>query len=261
AGPAYSPKSPTGIDTIDEAKKDLARLLDKGDFTIFYYDTGYHVTNADMKNDLEKRNPYIQEIYCDNENLLLWIKAKKITVTEDGIDFPIFPLWFEDLANADLVVQDYYGYRLGLPNKLHLRFDTDAGNLNKVADDLLFIKQNWNKYQAEQLSLFEARAAQYRALKVKPTVSEEQRKFLVQANAFSEQKEYARAVSLYQKAITVDPVAYPSAYFNMALLSAQEHRFLSAIGYMKRYLLLVPDAKDARSAQDKIYEWEAMSGK
>jgi hypothetical protein len=26
---------------------------------------------------------------------------------------------------------------------------------------------------------------------------------------------------------------------------------------MRRYLLLVPDAPNARAAQDKIYEWEA----
>jgi len=44
----------------------------------------------------------------------------------------------------------------------------------------------------------------------------------------------------------------------MALLCAQGNRFKSAIDYMKKYLLLVPDAPDARSAQDKVYEWEAM---
>ncbi len=57
------------------------------------------------------------------------------------------------------------------------------------------------------------------------------------------------------KAIKLDPVSYPEAYFNMALLSAQGRRFPPAVRYMKQYLLLVPDAKDARSAQDKIYEW------
>ncbi len=259
AGPAYSPKFPTGIETIDGAQKDLARLLGKGDFRIYYYDTDYHITNAAMENDLKKRYPDIEVILYDNENLLWYIEVKKITVTPNGIDFPLYPLRFEDLVSADFIVQD--NYELKLPNKLYLRFETDTDNLNKVADDLFFIKQNWDKDQAAQLSAFAAQAGQYRALKVKPPVSEEQRKFIVQANAISEQKEYARAISLYQKAIAVDPVSYPGAYFNMALLSAQEHRFRSAIGYMKRYLLLVPDAKDARSAQDKIYEWEAMSGK
>lgn len=56
----------------------------------------------------------------------------------------------------------------------------------------------------------------------------------------------------------VDPVSYPEAYFNLALLSAQMQRFKPAIAYMKQYLLLAPDAKDARAGQDKIYEWELM---
>jgi hypothetical protein len=30
---------------------------------------------------------------------------------------------------------------------------------------------------------------------------------------------------------------------------------------MKKYLLLEPDASDARGAQDKIYEWEIMTQK
>ena len=73
-----------------------------------------------------------------------------------------------------------------------------------------------------------------------------------------QEKDYAGAIDLYRKAIELDPMNYPAAYFNMALLSAQEKRFYSAIRYMKQYLLLVPDAKDARSVQDKIYEWELM---
>jgi hypothetical protein len=28
---------------------------------------------------------------------------------------------------------------------------------------------------------------------------------------------------------------------------------------MKKYLMLVPDAADARAAQDRIYEWEGLA--
>ena len=45
-------------------------------------------------------------------------------------------------------------------------------------------------------------------------------------------------------------------YFNLALLSAHTGNYLYAIINMKKNLLLVPEAKDARAAQDKIYEWE-----
>jgi tetratricopeptide (TPR) repeat protein len=74
----------------------------------------------------------------------------------------------------------------------------------------------------------------------------------------NQKKDYAGSVDLYHKAIEVNPVSYPAAYFNLALLSAQTGRFKSAVNYMKQYLFLVPDAPDARNAQDKIYEWEIM---
>ena len=83
----------------------------------------------------------------------------------------------------------------------------------------------------------------------------------MQANALNERKNYAGAIDLYTKTIEIDPVSYPEAYFNLALLSAQMQRFKPAIDYMKQYLLLEPGAKDARSGQDKIYEWELMLDK
>ncbi|MBW2599462.1 MAG: tetratricopeptide repeat protein [Deltaproteobacteria bacterium] len=89
-------------------------------------------------------------------------------------------------------------------------------------------------------------------------MSGKQREYIVQANALSQRKEYREALELYLKAVELDPVSYPGAYFNMALLSAQVKRFDSAITYMKQYLMLVPDAKDARNAQDKIYEWKLV---
>lgn len=260
AGPAaYYPKQPAGIDNIDAAKKDLARLLDNSTFRICYYETGYHISEDTIR-ELKQKYPNVLNIMRNDENLLIDIETNHIDVSDNGIEFPLFPVNFEDIVSFNIMVVDDYGIRLKLPNNLQILFVTDDYKANKAADDLFVIKTNWNKHQSEQLSLFEAQAAQYRALKVKPPVSEEQRKFIVQANALNQQKEYGRTIEFYQKAIAVDPVSYPSAYFNMALLSAQEHHFRSAIGYMKRYLLLVPDAKDARSAQDKIYEWEAMAG-
>jgi hypothetical protein len=38
-------------------------------------------------------------------------------------------------------------------------------------------------------------------------------------------------------------------------------KYDAAIYYMKIYLMLGPDASDARGAQDKIYECDAMMGK
>jgi len=132
-------------------------------------------------------------------------------------------------------------------------------NLNFIGNSIKFDKME--KLNAQQLILFEPIAAQYRALKVKPPVSEEQRKYIVQANLFNQQKMYDKAIELYNKAIDLDQTAYPAAYSNLALLSAQIHKFNTAIYYMKKYLLLEPEASDARGAKDKIYEWEALEGK
>jgi tetratricopeptide (TPR) repeat protein len=109
-----------------------------------------------------------------------------------------------------------------------------------------------------KLVLFEPIAEQYRSLKIKPSISEEQRKYIVQANGFNEQKIYQKAIEFYKKAIEVDQTSYPAAYSNLALLSAQLTEFVAAIYYMKKYLMLEPEADDSRSCQDKIYEWEIM---
>ena len=108
---------------------------------------------------------------------------------------------------------------------------------------------------------FEPIAAEYAALKVKPPVAEEQRKYIVQANLLNQQKQYQQAIELYVKAIQLDPTAFPAGYYNIALLDAQLGYYDNAIFEMKKYLMLLPDAPDARSAQDKIYEWEIMGQK
>lgn len=149
-------------------------------------------------------------------------------------------------------------YHIRLANSFRLGFES-LSTAQRVSDALFFIQQSLKKIEEqrrEKLALLEPTAAQYRALKIKPPVSEELRRLVVQANAMSQQKRYGEAIKEYLKAIELDPTSYPAAYFNLALLLAQDKKPLSAIFYMKHYLLLVPEAPDARGARDKIYEWE-----
>lgn len=152
----------------------------------------------------------------------------------------------------------YKPYQIKFANLISFNFgDRNYLDAKKLADDLFFVQNVFNKKRLEsQISQFDSIAAQYRALKVKPPVSEEQRRYIVQANAFNQAKNYNKAIELYKKAIELDQTAFPSAYLNLALLSAQVFKYDVAIFNMKKYLLLEPDANDARSAQDKIYEWE-----
>jgi|AMWB02.1.fsa_nt_gi tetratricopeptide (TPR) repeat protein len=151
-------------------------------------------------------------------------------------------------------------HEIHFPGLITLKFKSEK-IAAKVADALLFL-QDQEKKSAEartgQLTTFAAAAADYRLLTTKPAMSEEQRKAIVQANALNQQKNFEKAIEKYLKAIDLHPTAYPDAYHNLALLYAQEGDPVMAVFYMKHYLLLEPDAKDARSAQDKIYEWELL---
>jgi tetratricopeptide (TPR) repeat protein len=140
---------------------------------------------------------------------------------------------------------------------------TDKANMENGFNEQLFGSLSYlcNLKYISSLELFKPLAEQYRSLPVKPPVPEEQRRYIVQANALNQMKQYDQALELYHKAVEVDPVAFPAAYSNMALLSAQMNNYTLAIHYMKRYLMLVPEAEDARSAQDKIYEWEVMTAR
>ncbi len=154
-------------------------------------------------------------------------------------------------------------YKVQFNNFVNFNFDEQGlNNAKKMADNLFFIQHQLNeKRYASQLVLFEPIAAQYRTLKVKPSLSEEQREYIVQANSFNQQKKFYKAIESYKIAIELNQTAYPAAYSNLALLSAQIQRFDAAIFYMKKYLMLLPDAEDARSAQDKIYEWKLKNEK
>lgn len=285
-GPVYSPQSPAGIETVEAAKRDLAELLaGKKSPGIKYY--GEQLTNTLVGEDalvelLKGKSGAITLLY--NQEELLYVMVSGITVLDDRIEVsPRMAFSYDNLTGHPIVVEKMQGratmtrqyggsgsgavvtgplrnYRIQFPGQMAFFFQ-DPADAQRFADDLFVIQQPLKKEQEKRLALFESKAAAYRALTTKPQVSEEQRKLIVQANALNQRKDYAGAIKLYLQAIDIDPVSYPGAYFNLALLSAQVQRYNPAISYMKQYLQLVPEAADARSAQDKIYEWELMMKK
>ncbi|MFA6284061.1 MAG: tetratricopeptide repeat protein [Desulfurivibrionaceae bacterium] len=282
-GYRYAAKLPVGIATIDDARKDLAELLQSRKQPGVKYLGQQDINTYEGRKGLA---PLMQgskggavALY-DAGNTLLFMAVDGFAVRERSLEVsPRLAFSYTDLLGASIGVtkiitqQPSLGfqilegstgmaswvppYQIEFPGVMSFHF-VELPDAQRFADDLYFIQQNLEKGHRERLALFETKAAQYRGMKVKPPVSEEQRRYIVQANALNERKEYAGAIDLYSKAIDIDPVSYPEAYFNLALLSAQVQRFEPAIAYMKQYLLLAPDAKDARSAQDKIYEWELM---
>lgn len=95
----------------------------------------------------------------------------------------------------------------------------------------------------------------YPFMKTKPEIPEQVRKYAVQASGATQEKKYGDAVKLWSTTLDMAPY-YHLAYYNRALLYEREGRLDSSINDMEKYLKLMPDAEDARSARDKIYEWE-----
>jgi tetratricopeptide (TPR) repeat protein len=114
--------------------------------------------------------------------------------------------------------------------------------------------------EATEQANFEKAVEIYRNTKPKPVLSEEGRKYNVQAVAAFKDKQFSEAAEHYAQALKVAPW-WPDGHFNRALILGELKRFGEAVREMNRYLQLVPDATNARAAQDKIYEWERFAPK
>ena len=147
---------------------------------------------------------------------------------------------------------------------------TNQNDANSFADSFARLSQgsdeelaaavrHASEKNASDEKLFESQAAAYRAANPKPAVPEQARAYALQANdAFNNHRE-DDAVELYQKAIQLAPWN-PPFHYNLATLLADEQHFEEAVSEMRKYLVLVPDAPNAREARDKIYVWQGRSG-
>lgn len=207
----------------------------------------------DLKNNIKKKASQVK--VGDDKIEISYNKRESLTVS------------FLDLTKSNIHVKEYeFVNKMAMLNPYIIDIDGVARftfepwklvNAKELANYLYDIQYRINeKLYSQQLTAFEPQVMAYNALSEKPLISEEQRKYIVQANGLSEQKMFKRAIELYEKAIEINPLSYPAAYSNLALLSAQSSQFQTAIYFMKKYLMLVPQAEDARSAQDKIYLWE-----
>lgn len=97
----------------------------------------------------------------------------------------------------------------------------------------------------------------YQATNPKPELTEDARKFRVQAEFAVQEKHSDKAVELYGKALQIAPW-WPEGHFKLAEILGEQKKYSDALREMKRYLLLTPASADARIAQDKIYQWESV---
>jgi len=237
---------------------------------ILFIDTNFvRSQNEDMRQVKARIGEILKdkvEVYDKNTKVKDY--PNDILVLDDRIEFKSKKqnaiLYFSDLTDSIKYSMVNLKAVLELKNfSLHKNITGKYtfGIFEELRKDLMLIqKQLQKKIDESQLFVFEQKALEYRKLRIKPPVSEEQRKYIVQANSMTQQKNYSEAIKLYDKAIEADQTN-PIVYYNQALLLAQVKRFNVAINRMKKYLILSPEASDARSAQDKIYEWEILMQK
>jgi tetratricopeptide (TPR) repeat protein len=141
-------------------------------------------------------------------------------------------------------------------------FPDDSGGIEhakQIVNAVFVIKQDAGNDSQDQSNFMKV-AQTYREASSKPVFPEEARKFKVQAEAAIRDKDFDGAAASYEEAIKIAPW-WPEGHFNRALVLGETGDYETAMLEMKRYLMLVPNAPDARAAQDKIYEWERKAGK
>jgi hypothetical protein len=87
------------------------------------------------------------------------------------------------------------------------------------------------------------------------SIPEEVRRLRTVAEQAVREMRFADAADAYLDGLKVAP-AWAEGQFNAALVLGEIYFYDDAIVHMRRYLALVPNAPDARAAQNKINAWE-----
>lgn len=148
----------------------------------------------------------------------------------------------------------------------HDRETNDANYINapdiKTANQIAMAMIRWKSTTLQQRQdfiagkQFEQIAKKYRSASPKPTVSESIRRFAVMAEDSVNNEQFLDAIDDYESALRIAPW-WPQGHYNAALILGKLGYYDEAIDHMKKYLMLAPDAPNARAAQDQIYRWQS----
>ena len=145
------------------------------------------------------------------------------------------------------------------PTTCQIQFDT-VENARRFADAIQVfnhdVGRDFNAEAEADAVRFQSVVTEYRKHKTPPAISEEVHRYQVMAETKFDEKKYNESAAFYRKGLEISPW-WPAGHFNLALVLSHEEDYPGAVVEMKKYLALVPNAKDARSAHDRIYTWEA----
>jgi tetratricopeptide (TPR) repeat protein len=102
---------------------------------------------------------------------------------------------------------------------------------------------------------FTVAAKTWLATTPRPEMSDEARTYKLLAEDAFKRQDMKAALEAYGDALDIHPM-WPEGHYNAALLAAETKDYGSAANHMRRYLVLAPNAKDARAAKDKLLLWQ-----
>jgi tetratricopeptide (TPR) repeat protein len=249
----YKSKLPENIRTIKEAQQEILSILNKKETVHFYSSKPY------VRVKLTSNRTLIDKAVIAGDGFLITTSLITFNLDVAKSFNDVFFVWGNRLQKESGKHVVMYEIDLQFPEEnLTKVYSQDYDLMCRLADDLYLIKRKTISESVEsELTRFASVVEKNKGQAAKQPVSEEQRKFIVQANAATQTKDYGQALSYFKQALQINETGFPDAYFNMALIYAQLRQFDQAILSMKKYMLILPGSPDARNAQDKIYEWEA----
>lgn len=131
-------------------------------------------------------------------------------------------------------------------------------NILKVIQQQFIQLQNLLNIDHFGMIAFKQKAIELNGISNKTATIEEIRKYIVQAEVQAKLYNYEKAIELNYQIIATHSTAYPSAYFNVAILLAETNKLHSAIFNMQKFLLLNPNTKDEEFGKAKIAEWQII---
>jgi tetratricopeptide (TPR) repeat protein len=138
-----------------------------------------------------------------------------------------------------------------------LRSDADAfASVLSVLKQYAIQERTKLASEASSFADFQVKAKVWRALKVKPELPPDVRRFRVLAEDAIKHREFEKAVQYYEQGLEIEPL-WPQGQYNVALLYGEMKEYRDAELHMKRYLELVPDAPDAQAARDQMMIWQS----
>lgn len=234
--PHIPAESTVGSMTAKQARASLAAGL-KG-ARMFTSDNAVPVADV-----LVTRNRLVVTDTSGQQSVFTYRDLPQITVAFQGLGGRVLMLGERKAFAIDPRVANE---RDGIPGALRV-LQQDAIAAKKAADesDLAF---------AASLADYRRQVASGAAL------PEEAIRYKVQAEAAVRDKDYDEGAELYASALSVAPW-WPVGHFNRALVLGELEDYAAARREMNYYLQLVPDAANARAAQDKIYQWQRLESK